>query len=191
MRWRWLVPGDGKRGSWDKSRARSAPLFFNLSWLILLPLYLTISHTFNTYPVLTFPWNHGYLVWWSSELEAAGRWWIWSSLLLSRKSSRVIKIPSNKDHSVKAIEIEKRIYKRLGSHPNIVSVTRIEEKGIVLERAKYGSLRQYLRTSTATMEERIRCCRDVAIALHYVHCCGVKQVDIGIYVVLFVNYCQN
>jgi serine/threonine protein kinase len=95
--------------------------------------------------------------------------------------AEVIKIPSNKDHSVKAIETEKRIYERLGSHPNIVSVTRIEEKGIFLKRAKYGSLRQYLRTSTATMEERIRWCRDVAIALHYVHSRGVKQVDIGMY----------
>lgn len=94
--------------------------------------------------------------------------------------TEVIKVPSNQERSNRSIEIEKRIYERLGSHPNIVPVLRIDETGIVLKRAVHGSLRQYFGSGgTATINERIMWCRDVAAALHFVHEHGIKQIDIG------------
>jgi hypothetical protein len=50
--------------------------------------------------------------------------------------------------------------------------------GILLKRAEYGSLQDFFREDgSATMDERILWCQDVAAALHYVYEHGIKQVD--------------
>ncbi|KAF2105235.1 hypothetical protein BDV96DRAFT_655820 [Lophiotrema nucula] len=66
-------------------------------------------------------------------------------------TTEAMELPTTDPSSIEDIEIEKRIYKRLGSHPNIVSCLRIAETGpvsvcaehIVLKRAEYGTIRQY------------------------------------------------
>ena len=91
-----------------------------------------------------------------------------------------IKLPYCTQSSTDNIEIEKRIYRRLGAHPNIIGCLRIDEKAIYLERAKYGSIRQYYREGgTATLRERITWSQDLAKVLHYIHEKGVRHVDIG------------
>ncbi|KAF1993987.1 kinase-like protein, partial [Amniculicola lignicola CBS 123094] len=100
----------------------------------------------------------------------------------------VIKLPTTDPSSIEDIEIEKRIYKRLGSHPNIVPCLRIAETGpvsvcaehIVLKRAEYGTLHQFfLDGDTATADERIKWCRDIAKAVQYIHGHGIRHGDIG------------
>lgn len=46
-------------------------------------------------------------------------------------TTEVMKLPTTDPSSIEDIEIEKRIYKRLGSHPNIVPCLRITETGPV------------------------------------------------------------
>jgi serine/threonine protein kinase len=125
-------------------------------------------------PVLWFDYPPGW-----EWLSACGSGGIYYS---PDNPTEVLKLPSNADRSIKAIEIEKRIYQRLGSHPNIVPVIRIDDTGILLRRAEHGSLREFFRKGgTATMDERILWCQDIAAALQYVHEHGIKQVDIGAY----------
>jgi serine/threonine protein kinase len=110
------------------------------------------------------------------------------------KPKEVIKVPSSEPSAQQDIEIEKRIYRRLGSHPNIVECLRIEEadynktdergfpvtEHIVLKRAEYGTIREYfLNGGKATMEERVNWCRDIAMAVQYLHDHDVRHGDIG------------
>ena len=103
----------------------------------------------------------------------------------------VAKLPFEAEGYIARLNIEKRILSRLGAdrdggHPNIVRVIRIEENDrggrIVMERAKYGSIRKFFReeeaqqTSTA---ERLQWCRQVASAVAYTHEKGVIQSDLG------------
>lgn len=103
-------------------------------------------------------------------------------------TTEVMKLPTTDPSSIEDIEIEKRIYKRLGSHPNIVPCLRIAETGpvpvcaehIVLKRAEHGTIRQYfLDRGTATVDERIKWCQDIAKAVQYVHSHGIRHGDIG------------
>jgi len=94
--------------------------------------------------------------------------------------TEILKLPTTYPPAIRNMEIEKRVYRRLGSHPNIIKCLRIEDYGIHLERAKYGCLRQYFKDGgTATPEERIKWSRDIASALHYVHEKGVRHADLG------------
>jgi serine/threonine protein kinase len=93
--------------------------------------------------------------------------------------TEVYKFRSTRAVSVKTIEIEKRAYRRLGHHPNIVRCLGIVENGIRLERAEHCIREYFAAGGTATMEERIRWSRDIAIALQYVHDHGIRHADLG------------
>jgi serine/threonine protein kinase len=102
-------------------------------------------------------------------------------------TTEVMKLPTTDRGSIWDIEIEKRVYKRLGSHPNILPCLRIAETGIdsvgaehiVLKRAEHGTIRQYfLDGGTATVDERIKWCLDIAKAVEYVHRHYIRHGDI-------------
>ncbi|KAF2254384.1 hypothetical protein BU26DRAFT_559083 [Trematosphaeria pertusa] len=91
----------------------------------------------------------------------------------------VSKLPYRAQSSIDNVEIEKRIYRRLETHPNIIRCLRIDDDAIHLERAKYGSIRQYYRKGgTATLQERIKWSRDLANVLQYIYDKNVRHVDI-------------
>jgi len=90
----------------------------------------------------------------------------------------VSKLPYRAQSSMDSIEIENRIYCRLKTHPNIIRCLRIDD-AIHLERAKYGSIRQYYREGgTATFQERIKWSRDLANVVQYIHDKNVRYIDI-------------
>jgi serine/threonine protein kinase len=92
----------------------------------------------------------------------------------------LLKVPLPFAEYDEAIEIEKRVYRRLGKHSNIVNVIDMNEWGIYLERAVPGSLRIYYKDGgNATAEERIRWCRDVAQVLDYVHQHNIRHADLS------------
>lgn len=95
--------------------------------------------------------------------------------------TELIKLPWNSEASLANLEIERRVYRRLGdSHPNIIRCLRIEDYGIHLERARYGSLREYFADGgTATLAERLVWCRDLAHAVEFLHKRGIRHADIG------------
>lgn len=91
-------------------------------------------------------------------------------------------VPSAHEGNLPAddVEDEKRIYKRLGKHPNIIGCLEITEESIHLERATPGCLRLYFKDGgSATLEERLRWSRDLASVIQYLHDHNVRQVDIG------------
>jgi len=58
-------------------------------------------------------------------------------------TTKVIKLPFSSEASTANLEIEKRVYQRLGCYPNIIRCLRIEDYGIHLERAEHSSVREY------------------------------------------------
>ncbi len=59
--------------------------------------------------------------------------------------SQVIKVPKPNIFALGDIEIEKRIYRRLGKHPHLANVVAMDEYGIYLQLAPNGCLREYYR----------------------------------------------
>jgi serine/threonine protein kinase len=95
--------------------------------------------------------------------------------------TELIELPRNSAASLANLEIERRVYRRLGNkHPNIIRCLPLENYGIHLERAKYGSLREYFADGgTATLAERLVWCRDLARAVEFLHEHGIRHADIG------------
>ena len=84
------------------------------------------------------------------------------------RPGQVSKLPYRAELPTANVEVEKRIYRRLGEHPNIIGCVGIDEKAIHLELAKYGCLHQYFKQGgTATLGERVRWSRDVAVCLAF------------------------
>ncbi|WEW56987.1 hypothetical protein PRK78_002446 [Emydomyces testavorans] len=99
---------------------------------------------------------------------------------LPDRPNEVVKVPQPFDGDRHNHEIERRVYQRLGKHPNIVNVTEMDQYGIYLERAFHGCLRQYFREGgTATLQEKIMWCRDTASVLDYVHQNNIRHADLS------------
>jgi serine/threonine protein kinase len=96
------------------------------------------------------------------------------------KPHQVSKLPFRDPKCFQMMEIEKQIYKRLGSHPNIIECLEIDDEAIHLERAEHDCIRQYYRNGgTATLKERIRWSLDLATVIQHLHHNNVRQGDIG------------
>lgn len=90
------------------------------------------------------------------------------------RPDQVCKVPTPMAQFELAHEVERRIYQRLGEHPNLVKVVEMDQYGIWMERATHGCLRQYyMEGGEATLQERLQWCEDVARVLSYVH--GKKE----------------
>lgn len=96
------------------------------------------------------------------------------------RPNQVCKVPSPWPEFELAHEVERRIYQRLGEHPNLVKVVEMDQYGIWLQRALYGCLRQYyMEGGKATIQERLKWCEDVAQVLSYVHGKNVRHADLS------------
>ncbi|WEW62036.1 hypothetical protein PRK78_007536 [Emydomyces testavorans] len=77
------------------------------------------------------------------------------------------------------MEIERQVYQRLGKHPNLVEVIDVDDWGIYLKQAVPGCLQVYYENGgTASPEERIKWCQDLAQVLHYVHQNNIRHSDL-------------
>ena len=96
------------------------------------------------------------------------------------RPDQICKVPSPWPEFERAHEVERRIYQRLGEHPNLVRVVEMDEYGIWLKRASHGCLRQYyMEGGEATLHERIRWCENVSRVLSYVHGKNVRHADLS------------
>ncbi|KAF1961498.1 serine/threonine protein kinase [Byssothecium circinans] len=94
--------------------------------------------------------------------------------------AEVLKVPSTNPRTRHNHAIERRIYERLGTHPNIIKCLRMDDYGIHLERAEHGCIRQYfLDGGTATLRERIQWSLDIANALQHVHEHNIRHADLS------------
>jgi serine/threonine protein kinase len=95
----------------------------------------------------------------------------------------VLKYPRIKEEQGDRFNIEARIYKALGSHPRILAFYGFDERGLQLEHAKNGTVRDLLRDPSRarhlTTRDRIRLCQQAAEAVAYIHTKKVIHCDIS------------
>jgi serine/threonine protein kinase len=97
------------------------------------------------------------------------------------RPNQVCKVPRPWPEYEAAHEVERRIFRRLGEHPNLIKVIDMDEYGIWLERAVNGSLTEYYAAvkEKPDMHQRLQWCEDVAHVLTYVHEKNVRHADIS------------
>jgi len=102
------------------------------------------------------------------------------------------KKPLPGDNCKEQLDIERRIYERLGPHPYITKFFCAHKDMIVLERLKYPlrkrlfDLREH--NQLPMSHDVVRWALHITQALQYIHSCGVMQVDIGAHNVLLDQY---
>jgi serine/threonine protein kinase len=111
-----------------------------------------------------------------------------SGVVVEAPDLTVIKRPFPGEASEAQLEIERRIYERLGQHPYITKFIAAHPNEIVLERLQYPLRKRLLELRRANerpaIQTILRWARQIAQAFRHVHSCGVLQVDIGTYNVL-------
>ncbi len=96
------------------------------------------------------------------------------------RPDEVVKCPKPFDEYIHNVEIEKRVYRRLGKHPNLVNVVEMDDYGVYLECVSHGSLHKYYRIgSKATLHEKVAWCCDITIVVEYVHQKNVRHADLS------------
>lgn len=96
------------------------------------------------------------------------------------RPNEVLKVPAPFKRYEIAHKIERRVYRRLGKHRNIATVVDMDEYGIYLKKATPGCLRLYYKEGgTATLEEKIKWCQDLAEVLEYIHQNNVRHGDLS------------
>ncbi|KAI9756734.1 MAG: hypothetical protein M4579_003735 [Chaenotheca gracillima] len=81
--------------------------------------------------------------------------------------------------SAETLEREKDVYRRLGSHPNIVQYLEISDKGIRLEYIKNGTLRNRLQSHADDEPIKLAWARQVTSALQYLHQHDIFWADLS------------
>ncbi|KAK7177335.1 serine threonine-protein kinase [Paraphaeosphaeria sporulosa] len=106
-----------------------------------------------------------------------------SSFIGRLDNTTVSKYPRIVGEQWDRLAIEHRIYDALGSHPRILACYGMDERGLKLEYAARGSVRDLLRDSNAalslTRRVRVRWCRQAAEAIAYIHTKNVIHCDIS------------
>jgi serine/threonine protein kinase len=115
-----------------------------------------------------------------------------SGAIFAVSESVLIKKPLPGRECREQLDIERRIYERLGPHPYITRFICAHKDMIVLERLKY-SLRKHLydlheHNQLPMGYDVVRWASQVTQAIQYIHSRGVMQVDIGPHNVLLDQY---
>lgn len=106
-----------------------------------------------------------------------------SGVIYALDDDTVLKTATGLYTSVHDIEVERRIYERLGFHPCILRCIRVEPRGLVLERL-VCPLRKHLRDlhqkGDVPSDDHVRkWAGQIVDGLGYIHSKGVLQADIG------------
>ena len=107
-----------------------------------------------------------------------------SSSFIGRLDDKtVLKYPRTIGEEWGRLAIEKHMYDALGPHPRILACHGLDERGLKLEYAARGTVRDILRNTnhaqSLTSRERIRWCRQAAEAVAYIHRKNVIHCDIS------------
>lgn len=111
-----------------------------------------------------------------------------SGVVVEAPDLTVIKRPFPGEAFEARLDVERRIYKRLGQHSYITKFIAARPNEIVLERLQYPLRKRLLdlrkTNERPAMQTLLRWAQQIAQAFHHIHSCGVMQVDIGTYNVL-------
>jgi serine/threonine protein kinase len=107
-----------------------------------------------------------------------------SSSFIGRLDQKTtLKYPRTAGEQWDRLVIEQRIYKILGFHPRILACYGLDDRGLKLEYATRGTVRDVLREPSyavsLTRRDRVRWCRQAAEAVAYIHTKGVIHCDIS------------
>ncbi|KAF2254208.1 kinase-like protein [Trematosphaeria pertusa] len=106
-----------------------------------------------------------------------------SSFIGRVNDDTVLKYPRIAGEQWDTFVIEQRIYKALGSHPRILAFYGLDERGLKLEYATRGTVRNLLRdpnhARSLACRDRIKLCRQAAEAIAYIHTKNVIHCDIS------------
>ncbi|KAF2002136.1 kinase-like protein [Amniculicola lignicola CBS 123094] len=95
----------------------------------------------------------------------------------------VLKYPRTAGEHWNRFFIEQQIYNALGSHPRILACYGLDERGLKLEYASGGTVRDFLRNPSYALSltrcDRVRWCRQAAEAIAYIHTKNVIHCDIS------------
>lgn len=108
-----------------------------------------------------------------------------STSFIGRLNNRaVLKYPRVVGEQWERFVIEERMYKALGSHPRIITCFGLDGRGLKLEYAPNGTLRDFLRGSNSSgfdsPKDRLRWSRQAAEAIAYIHTKNIIHCDISI-----------
>ena len=111
-----------------------------------------------------------------------------SGLVFAIDNDTVLKTATGFPESIHEIDIEKRVYDRIGHHPCIVKCVRMDSGGIVLERLLYP-----LRKRLVDLHENkevpsdttiLRWSQQITQGIAYLHAFGILQADLGCHNIL-------
>lgn len=98
-------------------------------------------------------------------------------------SSAVIKTPCGLPNSYESLEVEQKIYHRLGTHPCITKFLGTYRDKIILERLQYPLRKRLWDLRDCGLvppkPDVVRWALQISLGLQHVHSCDVRQVDIG------------
>ena len=101
----------------------------------------------------------------------------------------VLKYPKTPgdETALSILKIEAEILTAIGPHKYIVGYKGLREDGLLLERALYGSIKQFLYDHTITDEQRLIWARQASEAIAVTHKAGVIHCDIHVNNLLLDN----
>ena len=103
-----------------------------------------------------------------------------SSFIGQIDDETVLKYPRVPGEQWSRFEVEKTIYDALGTHPRIVSCLGLDERGLILEYASMGTVRDFLRRPISiSPKKRLMWCRQASEALAHVHTRHVLHCDVS------------
>lgn len=106
-----------------------------------------------------------------------------SSFIGRLNDETVLKYPRTVGEQWDRIVVEHRIYKALGAHPRILACYGLDERGLTLEYATRGTVRDFLLSlsdaGSVTSRDRVKWCRQAAEGIAYVHTKNVIHCDIS------------
>ena len=104
-----------------------------------------------------------------------------SSSFIGRIDDRIVlKYPRVPGEHWSRLEVEGAIYETLGPHPRIIACFGLDERGLKLEYATMGTVREFLgRSGCVTPKMRLKWCRQAGEALAHVHAKQVVHCDVS------------
>ena len=79
-----------------------------------------------------------------------------------------------------ALDLEAQILRKIGPHKHIIGYKGQREDGLLLERAQRGSIAQFLKDHTPTLQQKVAWARQATEAVAVTHRAGVIHCDINV-----------
>ena len=79
-----------------------------------------------------------------------------------------------------ALDLEAQILKKIGPHKHIIGYKGQREDGLLLERAQRGSIAQFLKDHTPTLQQKVAWAHQATEAVAVTHRAGVIHCDINV-----------